>query len=209
MRELFEDADGVRIGQAAYQADFGERFWRIGPEGFWKLERMQSYDEGDFPSWLAFRRGEWDESLRLIEESRPEYAEYYGKIAEAGFRHRRVRIVERPLDPYVQWELNILHVKNGYGEDVAVLDAERVAPYETDGPLPELCVLGDEAVYIVEYTPEGVPDGALVFTRPDVVAKARAFVRELYAAGEELGSYFPREIAHLEPPRAAAAEGRV
>lgn len=61
-------------------------------------------------------------------------------------------------------------------------------------------MLGAEAVYVIDYTPEGVPDGATRFTRPDVVERARAFVRELYAAGEDLGTYFPREIAPLGAP---------
>lgn len=203
MREIFAGAEGVRLGQDVYTSDFTERFRRVGPEGFWKLERMQAYDEGDFPSWLAFRRGEWEESLRLIEELRPEYEEFFGRIARAGFRHRRVRIVERPLTPYVQWELHILRVKGEYGEEVSVLDAERVAAYEEVGPLPELCVLGDEAVYVVEYGPGGVPGGAVRYTAPEVVAKARAFVRELYGAGEDLAEFFPREVAPLPAPAPA------
>ncbi|MEU4684051.1 DUF6879 family protein [Streptomyces xinghaiensis] len=122
MREIFGGAHGTRLEQAAYTPDFMERFRRIGAEGFWKLERMQHYDEGDFPSWLAFRDGEWERSLRLIEELRPEYEEEFGKITGSGIGLHRVRIVERPVTPYIQWELNILHVKQEYG------DSEQVRP---------------------------------------------------------------------------------
>jgi hypothetical protein len=115
MRDIFAGADGIRLEQADYTPDFMERFWRVGTEGFWKLERLQHYDEGDFPSWLAFRAGEWEHSLQLIEELRPEYEEYFGRMRKAGFGHHRVRIVEQPVTPYVQWEMNILHVKIGYG----------------------------------------------------------------------------------------------
>ncbi|MCC9742723.1 DUF6879 family protein [Streptomyces sp. MNU89] len=200
MREIFGGAHGNRLEQAAYTPDFMERFWRIGAEGFWKLERMQRYDEGDFPSWLAFRGGEWERSLRLIEELRPEYEEEFGKITGSGIGLHRVRIVERPVTPYIQWELNILHVKREYGEKVSVLEAERVAPYEREKPLPELCVLGSEAVYVLDYTPAGVPDGATRFTQPEVVERSRALVRELYGSGESLETYFPREIAQMGVP---------
>ncbi|WP_030546899.1 DUF6879 family protein [Streptomyces albus] len=61
-------------------------------------------------------------------------------------------------------------------------------------------MLGSEAVYVLDYTPAGVPDGATRFTQPDVVARSRAFLRELYAMGEGVETYFPREIAHLEAP---------
>ncbi|MER5511904.1 DUF6879 family protein [Streptomyces sp. NPDC002766] len=42
----------------------------------------------------------------------------------------RVRVVERPVVPYIQWKLTLLRVKNEY-----------------KGPLPEVCALGDEAVW--------------------------------------------------------------
>lgn len=119
MRKIFDGAHGTRLEQAAYTPDFMERFWRIGAEGFWKLERMQHYDEGDFPSYVAFRSGDWGHSLQLIEELRSEYEEEFGKITESGIGLRRVRVVERPVTPYIEWELNILHVKQEYGEQVS------------------------------------------------------------------------------------------
>jgi hypothetical protein len=35
---------------------------------FWKLERGQAFAEPGNASWEAFARGDWDESLRLIED---------------------------------------------------------------------------------------------------------------------------------------------
>ncbi|MEU9393413.1 DUF6879 family protein [Streptomyces sp. NPDC048324] len=193
-------AEGTRLDQQAYVADFERRFWRIGAEGFWKLERMQGYDEGEFASWRALRAGDWTESLRLIEELRPEFEEYYGKIAAAGFALHRVRVVERPVVPYIQWELNLLRVKDEYGERVRVVDAAEVAEDEADGPLPELCVLGTDAVYVLHYTPSGVPDGATRHTDPAAVDRARGQVQRLHASGEPLEAYFRREIAGLPAP---------
>ncbi|MFE0525450.1 DUF6879 family protein [Streptomyces sp. NPDC058954] len=193
--------EGTRLDQQAYVADFERRFWHIGDEGFWKLERMQGYDEGDFASWRALLAGDWAESLRLIEELRPEFEEYYGKIAAAGFALHRVRVVERPVVPYIQWELNLLRVKNEYGERVRVLDAAEVAGDETEGPLPELCVLGGEAVYVLDYRPSGVPNGAVLHTDPATVARARALVQRLHSSGEPLEDCFRREIASLAAPR--------
>ncbi|MET7475657.1 DUF6879 family protein [Streptomyces sp. NPDC005648] len=201
MSHLLPATGGAYLDQDAYIADFNRRFWRTDAEGFWKLERMQSYDEGDFPSWLALRDGDWSESLRLIEELRPEYEEYYAKIAAAGFALHRVRVVERPIIPYVQWELNILSVKYEYGERVSVLDAMEVAGEETEDPLPELCVLGTEAVYVLDYYSRSEPNGAVLHTDPATVTRARTLVQRLYAAGEGLGGYFAREVAGLAAPR--------
>ncbi|POX41243.1 DUF6879 family protein [Streptomyces sp. Ru72] len=201
MSDPLPAAGGTYLDQEAYIADFERRFWNLGSEGFWKLERMQSYDEGDFPSWQALRRGDWEESLRLIEELRTEYEEYYGKISAAGFALHRVRVVERPIAPYIQWELHLLRTKYEYGERVSVLDATEIVGDETGGPLPELCVLGTEAVYVLDYTPAGAPNGAVRHTDPAMVTRARALIRRLHSAGEPLESYFRREVAELPPPR--------
>ncbi|WP_327405958.1 hypothetical protein OG194_42005 [Streptomyces sp. NBC_01288] len=201
MSDLFPATGGTYLDQDAYIADFDRRFWRTDAEGFWKLERMQSYDEGDFPSWQALRHGDWDRSLRLIEELRPEYEEHYGKIAAAGFAMHRVRVVDTPLIPYIQWELTILHTKFAYGERVNVLDATEVAGEETEGPLPELCLMGTDAVYVLDYTLANEPNGAVRHTDPATVTRARTLIQRLYAAGEALDTYFPREVAGLPAPR--------
>ncbi|MFF5306777.1 DUF6879 family protein [Streptomyces sp. NPDC013161] len=116
-------------------------------------------------------------------------------------RSRRVRVVETPLIPYIQWELTILHTKFGYGERVNVLDATEVAGEETQSPLPELCVMGTDAVYVLDHTPANEPNGAVRHTDPATVTRARTFVQRLYAAGETLDTYFPREVAGLSAPR--------
>lgn len=46
------DGPGQRLGLDDYSEDFGRHFWRSGSEGFWKLERQQSFQE---PGWRAGR----------------------------------------------------------------------------------------------------------------------------------------------------------
>ncbi|WP_042432148.1 DUF6879 family protein [Streptacidiphilus anmyonensis] len=201
LRGLLDRTEGLRLDGAAYVADFEERFWRIGPDGFWKLECLQSYDETGFPSWEAFRRGDWAEALRLVEQSRPEIERQSAALAAAGIRHHRARVVVEPVSPYVQWELHVLRAKDQRGEHVAVLTVDRAAALVGAGPLPDLVVLGDEAVYEVHYTAAGVPDGATRYREDEVIRRARDFVRLLHRAGEGLAAYFPREIAGLGAPR--------
>lgn len=195
LRALLGQADGHRLDSSDYVTDFEQRFWRIGREGFWKLECLQNYQEPGFASWEAFRRGEWGEALALIEQSRPAIAEQLAQLAAAGIGHHRARVVVEPVSPYVQWELHILHAKDQYGENVSMLTVDHAAALVGEGPLPDLVVLGDEAVYDIHYTAEGAPDGATRYLEGDVVRDARDFVRRLHRAGETLRTYFPREIA--------------
>ncbi|MGD0703733.1 MAG: DUF6879 family protein [Trebonia sp.] len=197
--ELLATHRGVPLGQPEYQRDFGERIWLANGADSWKLERMQAYDETGFPSWEAFVAGDWPAALALIQEERPGFAEFYRGFAARGAAFRRVRIVEAPVSPYVQWEFQVLRVRAECGELCRVLDAGRVARSEIDGPLPELVSLSGQTLYRTHYA-GGVPAGATRFTDPDLIGRYERFAARLYARGEDLGGYFQREIAPLPPP---------
>ena len=201
MRELLDRTLGRRLDSPSYLADFNERFWHIGREGFWKLERLQNYQEHGFASWEAFRSGDWDGSLRLIDGLRLEFARHLTRIRDAGFGHHRVRVVEEPITPYVQWELHVLQAKDQCGEDVVVVTGDQIRAFEDFNVLPDLVVLGSHAAYDVHYTQDGTPDGATLFTAPAAIAEARAFIQQLHQSGEKLGTYFPRRIAGLGAPQ--------
>lgn len=190
---------GVTLGQAEYQRDFGDRIWLAESADSWKIERMQAYDETGFPSWEAFVAGDWPTALALIEEERQGFAEFYRRFAARGASFRRIRIVEAPVSPYVQWEFQVLRVRAECGELCRVLDAERVAQFEIDAPLPELVSLCGRTLYHTLYA-DGVPAGAMRFTDPGLIGRYERFAADLYASGEDLDAYFERELAPLTPP---------
>lgn len=200
MHELFAGSGTDVLDVKAYLKDFEVRFWRVGPEGFWKLERQQWFREPGTESWEAFVAGEWGESLRLIEAQRRHYGKYLEKIAAAGFGIHRVRVVELPVVPYVQWELHLLQLKAECGEDTRVVMAGAVAGLERLGVLPEVVVLGDEVMYEVLYDDNGELTGARRVVEPQVVAAGLAAVQRLHASGERLGEFFAREVAGLAAP---------
>jgi hypothetical protein len=197
----FLDAPSQRLDAPGYVADFDKRFWRITGEGFWKLECLQNYLEPGFASWEAFRRGDWESSLRLIEDSRPELNRYYERVAAAGFAMHRARVVQEPVTPYTQWELQVLKARAESGEEISVITADQLedtlVPYSD---LPDLVVLGSEAAYLVLYTQAGSPDGAFLFTDAALIAAARDFISSLCQVGEDIQSYFDRNISGLRAP---------
>jgi len=197
--ELLASYRGTPLGQAEYQQDFGERIWLAESADSWKIERLQAYDETGFPSWEAFVAGDWPAALALIEEERQGFAEFYRRFAARGAAFRRIRIVEAPISPYVQWEFQVLRLRAECGERCRVLDADRVAELEIDGPLPELVSLCGRTLYRTLYA-GGVPAGATRFTDPDLIGRYERFAERLYASGEDLATYFQREIAPLPPP---------
>ncbi|MFE3602617.1 DUF6879 family protein [Streptomyces sp. NPDC059096] len=196
---------GVRLSGESYKREFWERDEAIHDRDSWKLERRQHFEEQGSPSRDALSRGDWAESLRLMEERRENLLAAAREDERRNSLFHRVRVVEQPLTPYLQWELHSLRQQAECGMRVRVVGAELVAPSESDGLLPELVVLGGDVLYQVLYTESGVPDGAVRHTDPEVVGVWESYIKYLYRAGEDVTSYFDREVAHLPPPGPAPA----
>lgn len=196
---------GERLPLDSYIEDFNQHFWNIREEGFWKLERQQTFQEPGVESWEAFARGDWDESLRLLSQQRDHYTRYLNEIAEHGFRLHRVRVVEEPVTPYLQWELHLLHLKAQCGERTRVVGPDSVQALENGSPLPEVIVLGFSVMYEIVYDEQGILRGGVRCADRDVIDAWRGFISELHASGEDLTSYFPRSVAPLGPPSVPAA----
>lgn len=196
---LLDGAGGEQLALPAYYSDFQERFERSAE--FWKLERGQVFAEPGSESWEAFDRGDWDESLRLIEARRPGFADYQRRNEARGMNSRRVRIVELPPSPYLHWELRLLLLRHELGQPTRVLPARDVADLEEQGPLPEISTLDSEAMYKVVYDADGAASHAVRFTDTALVGRCRDLIASLYERGEPISDFFQREIAPLPPPR--------
>lgn len=200
MRDLLGASPGERLGLEAYREDFRSRDFAVDGCDSWKLERRQHFREPGDASWEAFVQGDWQEALRLIEAQRVGLLDV-SRLAE---RHRcrllRVRVVEVPLTPYLQWELHLLRVRAECGELIRVIGPEDIAAFEREGPVPELVTLNDDTVYEILYDAEGVLEGAVRYLDVGTRDRVAARVEELYVLGEDIGTFFDREVAHLKPP---------
>lgn len=195
MPDLFDAAAGADMTLVDYYEDFERHFWNV--REFWKLERGQTFAEPGNASWEAFNQGDWDAAIRLLEERRESLIEYHRQADAAGVATRRIRIVEFPLSPYMQWELNLLRIRDETGGPIRVLDRSAVEHLETGGPLPEIYTLDDKIMYQAIYDQNGVLDYARKFTDPALVARARTFISGLYEQGAPIGPFFDRHVADL------------
>ncbi|MGH3375347.1 MAG: DUF6879 family protein [Actinoallomurus sp.] len=200
MSDLLDGTSGERMKLDAYYADFENHFWSITDLGFWKLERQQVFKEPGYDAWEAFARGDWDESLRLLEAGRADLETQHRKIAESGFAARRARIVEEPISAYLQWELHALRIRDESGGLVHIVRPDQVARFETSDPLPEINVLGMNVMYEVVYDDEGVIDHAVRYVDRDLILRCQRLIADLFEAGEPLKQYFERKVAPLPPP---------
>ncbi|MBO0821468.1 MAG: hypothetical protein J2P26_11545, partial [Nocardiopsaceae bacterium] len=128
-----------RLELPAYHAEFRKRFERA--RECWRLDRGQVFAVPGDESWEAFRRGDWEESLRLISGRRAELAEDRRRNDARGMTIRRVRVVALPPGPYVQWELRLLLLRYEHGQPARVLLDRDITGVEELTRLPEISTL--------------------------------------------------------------------
>jgi hypothetical protein len=195
-----DDTSGVRLKLDPYLDDFEQRFWVARGQNVWKLERQQHFRQPESKSWSAFSRGDWDEAINLLERNRSAIEDEFRQVAEVGIMVRRVRVVETPIVPYLQWELHSLNLRAQCGEHIRVVGPEQIDQFEQREPLPEIVTLDGNAMYKIMYTDQGILDGAVQFTDPGIVGRCQGFIERLFDTGEDLATYFARNVAGLKPP---------
>jgi hypothetical protein len=201
MPRPLDGAIGERLELAAYFADFADSYGRA--RDFWKLERGQVYAEPGDESWKAFDNGDWEESVRLMEERRADFTEHRHRNEARGMASRRVRIVSLPPSPYLHWELRLLLLRDELDHRTRIVLDRDMAGLEDRGPLPDLNTLDADVMYEVVYDGNGVADHAVRYTDTALVGRCRDFIAGLYECGEPIGGFFRREIATLPPPSPA------
>ncbi|RQX15613.1 hypothetical protein DDE19_19095 [Micromonospora ureilytica] len=199
MRDLLESAARQRLSLAEYDADFYATVESTnGP--ILKTERIQTFREPGSPSWEAYADGRWEDALQIAAEPNPELVAFFEHLDQLGSGLRRLRIVELPLTPYLVWELHFLRHRAEAGEQISVLDAQAVTEFEAAaGPIPELMVVGRQAVYEVLYDSSGTPIGAKKSVEPAVVQGCRSQVLTLLDRAESFESFFRREVFGTSP----------
>ncbi|MER6448440.1 DUF6879 family protein [Streptomyces venezuelae] len=192
-----------RMDRPAYHADF-RRIYESGITYLNKLERGQEFKERGFPSWEAFAAGDWERSLSLIGEKRSIYAQQFREAARLGILERRLRVVEFPVTPYVQWELFVLRLRVELGDNIRVLDARKISEIEESRCVPEVVILGDVAMYEVLYDDDGNAMGSNRFTDKALIQEVANGFNVLYERADDFDEFFIREISVLDPPSVEA-----
>ncbi|NYI96909.1 hypothetical protein HNR12_003186 [Streptomonospora nanhaiensis] len=200
MLDAIRSAEGRVFDRRAYHADAAEL--REDPRitgDVWKLERAQHFEESGDPAWEAFLRGDWNRVIDIFEGERSDLEQQVKTYERQGLRLRRLRIVERPLSPYLRWEMQSHRVFVESGYEIGVLEAEAVRHHERRSPLPELMVYGRQVIYHVHYDDRWAPAGAKRIDDPVLANWAADFISGLYARSQPFLDFFHREVGTAAP----------
>ncbi|MFC4563559.1 DUF6879 family protein [Nocardiopsis mangrovi] len=189
-------AQGAVMDRGAYHADAAALRASDQVTGdIWKLERSQVFFEAGDSAWEAFASGDWERVLDIFDGERAAIRDDVARYARFGLRLRRLRIVELPPTPYLQWEMHSHRIFVESGFEIRVLGAERVRHLEGEQPLPELMVYGGRTLYHVRYDERWAPIGAKRIDDPALAESAAHAITALYDQAEPLMDFFQREIA--------------
>jgi hypothetical protein len=127
-----------------------------------KLERLQSYVESDDESWREFQSGNIQRSLKLMPTLRAAEARYDIEFFRRGLQFLRMRAVELPLSPYLNWEFQSYIISAQYGETILVAD---VTNSDRNGALwnaTDFLLFDSFAVLVHDYDSDGCLHGGWV-----------------------------------------------
>jgi hypothetical protein len=200
MLEHIRQVPGEKLDRPTYHAQMTQETARLTGIA-WKVERHQSFTESDDDlAWQAFIAGDWEASIAIFDNERTDAQSEAEKYTKRGSELRRLRIVESPVTPYVQWEMQSFKVLDKCGLPIRVLDSHQVKYLEADHPLPELIVVGQQVLFEIRYNKHWAACGARRIEDRQVIAAARTEIAHLWDRAEPLNEYFQREIAPLPPP---------
>lgn len=200
MLDRLAQLPGTELDFPAYSADFDREYATL-TGVLWKLERHQTFREPGDPSWEAFMAGDWARAMELNEAERPAAAAQVAAERARGVETRRVRVVDDPPSPYVQWEMRYLRLLAEAGDEPRVLPSAEVREWESRyGDLPEVLVFAGRLVYLLRYDGAGEPAGCRRIDEPGAVRGTAEEVAGLYERAEPLLAYVEREIDPLPPP---------
>jgi len=140
----------------------------------WRLETLQHYDvPGDEERQRAFHSGE---PLPPPRQGKLDDLKLITKLRESGRRVGRVHVVDRPLSPYVRYELAVYEENVSAGEDVRI--ADRSLHPELEALTQDFVIFdagtANAAVILFDYDASGrVRDYQVVATAPETVEHYR------------------------------------
>lgn len=163
----------IGTGRRLDLGEFGSYFlnlWQGTSMRFRKLECWQTYQEPSTRSLVAFNNGDLNETRRLLGEEAEADRPLYDDVREKGIDFARIRLIQRPLTPYLKFEFMSYQIRQGMGETIALIELAN------DIKLPgenyfDFLLFDRSAALVHDYGEDGLQCGGWYTDHPSVIVK--------------------------------------
>src|SRR4051794_16133177 len=119
----------VRNSQRLDLDEFGARFagaWSRLQFRFLKLECRQTYQERETnTSQEAYNKGEVGKARELLRQEAEADRPLYKDMKARGLDYARIRLIQQPLTPYLEYELMAYRIREDMGETIEIVRCGR------------------------------------------------------------------------------------
>jgi len=113
---------GARLDLEEFGAEFAGAWSRM-TSRFLKLECWQSYQELDANKSLeAYNTGDFDRARDLLEGEAEADRPLFDGVRNRGIQYARIRLVQLPLTPYLEYEMINYRIRRDMGEVIEVVE---------------------------------------------------------------------------------------
>jgi hypothetical protein len=172
--------------------EFGSRFveaWSRLQCCFRKVECWQAYQEREANrSQTAFNKGQVDKARELLREEAEADRALYDDVKARKIDYARIRLVQEPLTPYLEYELMAYRIRESLGEAIEVVRCERGVNLPNENYF-DFLLFDRHTALIHDYGDEGLQSGGWLVTAPGVIAELERVATELRGRAIPLGEF--------------------
>lgn len=182
----------IKSGKRLDLNEFGVHFlelWSRTDLRFLKVECWQSYRElAVTTSQMAYERGDVAEARRLLRQESEAERSFYEDVERKGIDYARIRLVQKPLTSYLDYEFEAYRIRAKIGENIEVVlcDLNMRLP---DGENFDFLLFDRNAALIHDYGEIGLQSGGWMTRDPVVISALEKKAIRLRAAAVPFGDF--------------------
>jgi hypothetical protein len=169
--------------------EFGERFtesWAQMRSRFLKIECWQAYRELEGnTSQSAYGSGEVDRARELLRHEAEADRPLYEDIKARHIDYARIRLVQEPLTPYLEYELMAYRIRAEMGEDIEVVRCGQELKLPNEDYF-DFLLFDRHTALIHDYGDDGLQRGGWITEDAEVIAALERTATRLRAAAVPL-----------------------
>jgi hypothetical protein len=181
-----------RLDLDGWMSTFGS-LWERMEDRYFQFERLQTFQEPEDPSYRELVKGDMSSAVRLLDDSVARDAAFLISSCRRGIQYIRMRAVELPLTPYLEWEFKSYRVSARYGQMILVVD---LTEHDRSGDFfrsHDFLLFDAATVLIHDYGQEGLLCGGWLIEDPATVGLYSDLAARLIPASVPLG-VFERQL---------------